>query len=60
MLKDITGKDISPNYGPERPGDVKHSKADISKIEELLEYSPKVRFREGLEKVYEWYKETYP
>ena len=59
MLKDITGKDISPNYGPERPGDVKHSKADISKIEELLEYSPKVRFREGLEKVYEWYKETY-
>ncbi|MBK6264855.1 GDP-mannose 4,6-dehydratase [Marivirga sp. S37H4] len=58
MLNEISGKNIKANYGPERAGDVKHSKADISKITQTLGYQPKVRFREGLEKVYQWYKET--
>jgi UDP-N-acetylglucosamine 4-epimerase len=56
LLQDLSGKDLKPNYGPERPGDVKHSKADISKIENLLGYKPKVRFKEGLGKVYGWYE----
>lgn len=56
LLKDISGKDIKPTYGPERPGDVKHSKADISKIENLLGYKPQVRFKEGLGKVFKWYE----
>lgn len=55
MLRDITGKNIQATYGPERAGDVKHSKADISKIETLLGYKPEIRFREGLETVYQWY-----
>lgn len=55
MLQEISGKNIEPTYGPERPGDVKHSMADISKMERLLDYKPLVRFREGLEKTYEWY-----
>ncbi|WMN07462.1 SDR family oxidoreductase [Marivirga arenosa] len=57
LLNEISGKSIEPNYGPERPGDVKHSKADISKIENLLGYTPQVRFKEGLARVYDWYKE---
>jgi UDP-N-acetylglucosamine 4-epimerase len=56
LLQDLSGKDLKPNYGPERPGDVKHSKADISKIENLLGYKPQVRFKEGLKKVYAWYE----
>jgi len=56
MLKDITGKKVNVIYGPERPGDVKHSRADISKIESRLAYQPKKRFKAGLEEVYEWYK----
>jgi UDP-N-acetylglucosamine/UDP-N-acetylgalactosamine 4-epimerase len=55
MLRDITGKDIEPFHGPERPGDVKHSKADISKIRRMLGYEPKVRMREGMEKVFQYY-----
>jgi len=55
LLQEMTGKDLKPIYGPERPGDVKHSKADISKIENLLGYQPKVRFKEGLKGVFEWY-----
>mgnify|MGYP000721609345 CR=1 FL=1 len=56
MLEGISGKKVKVNYGPERPGDVKHSRADISKITELLDYQPEVRFEEGLKEVYEWYK----
>jgi UDP-N-acetylglucosamine 4-epimerase len=57
MLKEITGKNISPKYGPERFGDVKHSKADISKIKELLGYTVKLPFYEGLKETYNWYIE---
>ncbi len=55
-LREISGKNIKPVYGPERKGDVKHSKADISRIKELLDYSPSIQFKEGLRKVYDWYK----
>lgn len=58
LLNEISGENLVPTYGPERPGDVKHSKADINKIETLLGYKPVVRFKEGLEKVYNWYKEN--
>lgn len=58
LLNEISGEYLVPTYGPERPGDVKHSKADISKIENLLGYKPVVRFKEGLAKVYNWYKEN--
>jgi UDP-N-acetylglucosamine 4-epimerase len=54
-LRKISGKDIDPLHGPTRPGDVPHSKADISKITDRLGYRPRVRFYEGLEEVYHWY-----
>jgi UDP-N-acetylglucosamine/UDP-N-acetylgalactosamine 4-epimerase len=59
MLREISGKDILPKYAPERPGDVKHSKADIGKIENHLGYTPKVRMFEGLKRVYEWNENLY-
>ena len=57
MLKEISGKDISADYGPERAGDVKHSKASIEKIGRMLNYKPLTRFRAGLELVYRYYGE---
>src|SRR5699024_10443179 len=33
-------KDIEPIFGPERAGDIKHSNADISKAEKMLDYQP--------------------
>lgn len=59
MLRQITGKDIQPLYGPERPGDVKHSKADISKIRRHLGYTPQVRMLEGLKRVYQYNLNKY-
>jgi UDP-N-acetylglucosamine 4-epimerase len=56
MLREIRGKDLQVTYGPERAGDVKHSKASIEKLQKFCGYEPKYRFREGLEIVYEWYQ----
>jgi len=50
--------DIQPIYGPERPGDIKHSNADISKAENILGYHPEYDVDRGLEKAIEWYKEN--
>lgn len=55
MLKTITGKEIQAHYGPERPGDVRHSRAKITKAEQLFGYAPRFRFQEGLKIVYDWY-----
>jgi UDP-N-acetylglucosamine 4-epimerase len=56
-LKAISGSEVEVHHGPERKGDVKHSKADISKAERLLGYKPKVYFKEGLAKAWEWYRQ---
>jgi UDP-N-acetylglucosamine 4-epimerase len=34
---------------------VKHSEADIQKIKTLLGYEPSVFFKDGLERVFNWY-----
>jgi UDP-N-acetylglucosamine 4-epimerase len=44
-----------PVYRDFRPGDVRHSLADISKAERLLGYSPNVRAQDGLERAMDWY-----
>ena len=59
ILKEISGKLIDANYAPERSGDVRHSKASINKIQNVLGYNPEYRFKKGLEIVYKWYKEIY-
>jgi len=43
-------------YEPPRPGDIKHSFADISKARRLIAYEPIVSFDEGLENTISWYK----
>jgi UDP-N-acetylglucosamine 4-epimerase len=58
-LNSITLNDIKPIYGPERAGDVKHSKASIDKIRKALNYEPTVQFGEGLKIVYDWYEKFY-
>ena len=52
------GKNIEPIFGPERKGDIKHSNADISKAQKMLEYDPDWSFEKGIEAAIEWYKEN--
>jgi UDP-N-acetylglucosamine 4-epimerase len=51
-------KDIGPNFGPDRKGDIKHSNADISAAKELLGYDPDYDFAKGLNEAIAWYREN--
>ena len=52
------GVDVEPVFGPDRPGDIKHSSADISKARALLGYDPDWSFERGIEAAIAWYREN--
>jgi nucleoside-diphosphate-sugar epimerase len=54
LVNGSLGKRLKPRFGPARPGDVRHSKADIRKARVLLKYAVKVPLREGLERTIDW------
>ena len=45
-------------YLPKRQGDPLHTKADISKAEKFLKWSPKISLEEGVHLTKEWYDAT--
>lgn len=49
---------VEVNFGPERPGDVRDSLADISKARELLGYAPTHDFQEGILEAIAWYRNS--
>jgi len=57
-IAELLGSDVKPIYGPDRPGDIKHSNADISKARRLLGYDPDYSFHDGIKLCVEWYKEN--
>lgn len=56
-LTELIKKDIEPKHEEERPGDVRHSFADISKAEALLDYTPRVSLKDGLLRTIEWFRD---
>ena len=57
-LTEALGVKVEPNFGPDRPGDIKHSNADIGKARELLGYDPDWSFDRGIKAAIEWYREN--
>jgi UDP-glucose 4-epimerase len=53
QLNDILGTNVQARHGPPRPGDVRHSQADISRARRDLGYEPAVPFGEGLRRTLE-------
>jgi nucleoside-diphosphate-sugar epimerase len=58
QINKLLGKQVKSQFVEERPGDVKHSLADISLARELIGYEPVVRFDDGLARAIDWYKEN--
>ena len=58
MINDLLGKNIKPIYAAPRPGDIKHSLADITIAKKLIGFKPRVSFRDGLRKSINWYREN--
>jgi UDP-N-acetylglucosamine 4-epimerase len=54
--RDAALPDQKPLYRDFRPGDVRHSLADISKAQRLLGYAPSHSLRSGLELAMDWYR----
>jgi len=55
MINETLGKNVQPEYVPQRAGDIKHSLADISKAKALIGYEPNVSIEEGLSQTIRWY-----
>ena len=58
QLNTILETDLAPIYTDERPGDIKHSRADIAKARDLLGFEPIVSFDEGLRRTVNWYRKS--
>jgi UDP-N-acetylglucosamine 4-epimerase len=58
-IKETCGTSAEATYRDNRIGDVPHSLADISKIQNLLGYQPKIKVKAGMEHSYQWYKSIY-
>jgi len=48
ILKTLNREDLKPVYAPPRPGDIKHSIADITKSRKILGFEPKISLEEGI------------
>ena len=51
ILKKELNLDMNPIFGPNRPGDIPHSNADITKAKNMLGYDPKINFETGIHKL---------
>lgn len=59
-IKEKVGATVTAVHREERAGDIKNSLADISKGQKLMDYQPQVRFKDGIDKTIEWFKENNP
>lgn len=55
-IERLLGHKLQPVFAPERPGDIKHSRASIEKAGELLGYEPVIDFDTGLARTIDWYR----
>lgn len=50
------GTNVKARHADPRAGDIRHSRADISKAKRMLGYEPRMAFEEGLAKTLAWYR----
>jgi UDP-glucose 4-epimerase len=60
MLSELAQRSIPTTYGSERPGDIKHSVADIGRAQAILGFQPQVTVLDGLNATLEWFRLNPP
>jgi len=58
-LERALGREAQKVYAPMQPGDVTATFADISRLNALTGYQPKVKLEEGLPRFVAWYREYF-
>ncbi|MEK6813276.1 MAG: SDR family oxidoreductase [Nitrospirota bacterium] len=56
VLAGMVESPVPPIHGPARPGDVRHSLADIMAIQERLGYAPETDMEAGLRRTLDWFR----
>jgi nucleoside-diphosphate-sugar epimerase len=56
MMQEVSGISAAIEYSAPRPGDVKHSLADITLAKEILKFHPEIEFKHGLQEYMGWAK----
>ena len=59
-LEKILGRSLPVEFFPERPGDVKHSRANPKRLQELFPNIKPDSFPEGLQHTVEWFEKNRP
>jgi len=59
-LNRVLGTSITPVHRAARPGDIRHSYADITRAKEAFGYKPLVGVEDGLRKTVEWFRNGVP
>jgi len=56
IIAGILKSAAKPSYDKERPGDVRHSFADVSKAKKAFQYSASIELEEGIIRTIDWFK----
>ena len=56
ILVELIGAEIDPEYAEGRPGEVRHSQADVTRAKEALGFEPKVSLEDGLRETLAYYE----
>ena len=56
IVKDTLGSDLKPKYLPERPGDIKHSLADVSNMKKINLKIDSSNFEKQLAQTVRWFE----
>jgi UDP-glucose 4-epimerase len=59
LVGELAGRAVEARYEDARPGDIKHSLADIAEARRRLGYRAAVDFPEGLRRTFAWYQQQH-
>jgi UDP-glucose 4-epimerase len=60
VLEACCRTDLRPEFGPERPADVRRHFGDITRARRELGFDPKVDIGEGIRRYVAWFRSTFP
>jgi dTDP-glucose 4,6-dehydratase len=58
LIEEMLNKKAKINFLPRHKADIERTRADISKAKMLLNWKPKIKIEEGIERTVNWYKEN--
>ena len=58
-LEECLGKKAKMNMLPMQPGDVAATNADVSRLQDWVDFRPKTKMEDGIRHFVEWYRQHY-